>query len=114
MLFRSEYVRLQLIESNKNISNALVHIDPEDDSLELLCAGLPFRGEVLTDLRQVWDGEVEAADCDSVTLHYLSGKVHVDLVRPMQDASASLSRRLEKKAQTLDYIGQVRIFYQYS
>lgn len=110
----AEYVRLKLIESNKNISSALIHIDPEDDSLELLCIGLPFRREVLADLRKVWTGEVDAADCDSVTLHYLSGKVHVDLVQPMQNASASLSRRLEEKAQRLDYIGQVRIFYQYS
>ncbi len=110
----AEYVRLKLIESNKNISSALIHIDPEDDSLELLCIGLPFRREVLADLRKVWAGEVDAADCDSVTLHYLSGKVHVDLVRPMRDASESLSRRLEEKAQRLDYIGQVRIFYQYT
>ena len=110
----AEYVRFKLIESEKNITNALVHIDPEDDSLELLCIGLPFRREVLADLRKVWAGEVDAADCDSVTLHYLSGKVHVDLVRPMHDASANLSQRLAEKAQTLDYIGQVRIFYQYS
>ncbi len=110
----AEYVRFKLIESEKNITNALVHIDPEDDSLELLCIGLPFRREVLADLRKVWAGEVDAADCDSVTLHYLSGKVHVDLVRPMHDASANLSQRHAEKAQTLDSTGQVRIFYQYS
>lgn len=112
----SEFVRIKLIESDKNISNALVHIDPEDDSLEVLCKGLPFRREVLADLRRVWDGEVDAADCDSVTLHYLSGKVHVDLVRPMDSAAETernLAQRLEDKAHTLDYIGQVRIFYQF-
>ncbi|HHX35001.1 MAG TPA: cation transporter [Gammaproteobacteria bacterium] len=112
----AEYVRLKLIESDKDISNALVHIDPEDDSLDLLCIGLPLRREVLADLRKVWDGEVDAAECGLVTLHYLSGKVHVDLVRPMQDAdeeARDLCLRLEEKAHALDYIGQVRIFYQY-
>ena len=112
----AEYVRLKLIESDKDISNALVHIDPEDDSLDLLCRGLPLRREVLADLRKVWDGEVDAADCGSVTLHYLSGKVHVDLVRPMEvadDEARNLCVRLEHKAQTLDYIGRVRIFYQF-
>ncbi|HZJ94996.1 MAG TPA: cation diffusion facilitator family transporter [Thiopseudomonas sp.] len=112
----SEFVRIKLIESDKNISNALVHIDPEDDSLEVLCKDLPFRREVLADLRRVWDGEVDAADCSSVTLHYLSGKVHVDLVRPMDsaaEAERNLAQRLEDKAHTLDYIGQVRIFYQF-
>ena len=113
----AEYVRLKLIESDKDISNALVHTDPEDDSLDLLCRGLPLRREVLTDLRTAWAGEVDAAECGSVTLHYLSGKVHVDLVRPMQavdDDPKNLCLRLEKKAQVLDYIGQVRVFYQFS
>ena len=113
----AEYVRLKLIESDKDISNALVHIDPEDDSLDLLCRGLPLRREVLADLRKAWDGEVDAADCGSVTLHYLSGKVHVDLVRPMDVAdeeARNLCVRLEHKAQVLDYIGRVRIFYQFS
>ena len=113
----AEYVRLQLIESDKDISNALVHIDPEDDSLDLLCRGLPLRREVLTDLRRVWDGEVAAADCSSVTLHYLSGKVHVDLVRPMAEVDQqayNLCLHLQEKARELDYIGQVRVFYQFS
>ena len=111
----AEYVRLKLIESDKDISNALVHIDPEDDSLSLLCEGLPLRREVLTDLRRVWQGEVDAAECGQVTLHYLSGQVHVDLVRSLdvvaEDAS-NLCVRLQQKAQTLDYVGQVRVFYQ--
>lgn len=113
----AEYVRMELIESDKNISNALVHIDPEDDSLELLCLDLPFRREVLADLRKVWAGDVEPADCSSVTLHYLAGKVHVDLVRPMEKADEdekNLAQRLEEKAKALDYIGEVRIFYQFT
>lgn len=113
----AEYVRMKLIESEKNISNALVHIDPEDDSLELLCLDLPFRREVLADLRKVWAGDVDAAECSLVTLHYLAGKVHVDLVRPMENANddtKNLAQRLEEKAKALDYIGDVRIFYQYS
>lgn len=112
----AEYVRMELIESDKNISNALVHIDPEDDSLELLCLDLPFRREVLADLRKVWAGDVEPADCSSVTLHYLAGKVHVDLVRPMDkadDEERALAQRLEEKAQALEYIGEVRVFYQF-
>ncbi len=111
----AEYVRLKLIESDKDISNALVHIDPEDDSLSLLCEGLPLRREVLTDLRRVWQGEVDAAECGQVTLHYLSGQVHVDLVRSLDVAAEDASNlcvRLQQKAQTLDYVGQVRVFYQ--
>lgn len=113
----AEYVRLKLIESDKDISNALVHIDPEDDSLALLCEGLPLRREVLADLRQVWQGEVDAAECGQVTLHYLSGQVHVDLVRSLDAAAEDASNlcvRLQQQAQALDYVGQVRVFYQLS
>ena len=111
----AEYVRLKLIDSDKDISNALVHIDPEDDSLDLLCRGLPLRREVVAALRQVWAGEVEVADNAALTLHYLSGKVHVDLIRPVAqlDAAAqTLCLELQEKAQSLGYIGQVRVFYQ--
>lgn len=112
----AEYVRLQLIDSDKDISNALVHIDPEDDSLALLCEDLPLRREVLADLRMAWAGDIDAAQCSLVTLHYLSGQVHVDLVRPLQALQTDppgLCRRLQDTAQALGYVGQVRVFYQY-
>ena len=113
----AEYVRLKLIDSKKNIRNVLVHIDPEDDTLALLCTDLPMRREVLADLRKVWAGELDAAEYRAITLHYLSGKVHVDLVRPMNamDENADdLCLRLKDKAHVLDYIGRVRIFYQFT
>lgn len=112
----AEYVRLQLIDSDKDISNALVHIDPEDDSLALLCEDLPLRREVLADLRMAWAGDIDAAQCSLVTLHYLSGQVHVDLVRSLQALQTDppgLCRRLQDTAQALGYVGQVRVFYQY-
>ena len=113
----SEYVRLKLIDSDEDIRNALVHIDPEDDALALLCKDLPMRREVLADLRQVWAGEVDATESRAVTLHYLSGKVHVDLVRPMNtidEDTDELCLRLKNKAHALTYIGRVRIFYQFT
>ena len=112
----AEYVRLKLIDSHENISNALVHIDPEDDSVAMLCENLPLRREVLADLRQAWRDEIELAELDKVTLHYLNGKVHVDLVRGMHAATPSaeqLSIRLQEKAKTLNFIGEVRVLYSY-
>ncbi len=112
----AEYVRLKLIDSHENISNALVHIDPEDDSVAMLCENLPLRREVLADLRQAWRDEIELAELDKVTLHYLNGKVHVDLVRSMHAATPSaeqLSIRLQEKAKTLNFIGEVRVLYSY-
>src|SRR5699024_3276394 len=112
----SEFVRIKLIESEKNISNALVHIDPEDDSLEVLCKGLPFRREVLEELSLVRADEVDAADIDFVTLYYLNDTVHVNFARPRHSATASnptLAQRLEDNAHIIDHIEHVHIIYQF-
>ncbi len=112
----SEYVRLKLIDSHEDISNALVHIDPEDDSLAVLCADLPLRREVLADLRSVWTEELDASELDRAVLHYLNGQVHVDLVRSMQavDAQAQqFNQHLQEKVKALNYIGVVRVLYRY-
>lgn len=112
----SEYVRLKLIDSHEDISNALVHIDPEDDSLAVLCADLPLRREVLADLRSVWTEELDASELDRAVLHYLNGQVHVDLVRSMQAANAQaqqFNQHLQEKVKALNYIGEVRVLYSY-
>lgn len=112
----SEYVRLKLIDSHEDISNALVHIDPEDDSLAVLCADLPLRREVLADLRSVWTEALDASELDEAVLHYLNGQVHVDLVRSMQAADAQaqqFNQHLQEKVKALNYIGEVRVLYSY-
>jgi len=112
----AEYVRLKLIDSHEDISNALVHIDPEDDSVAILCAGLPLRREVLTDLSKVWAKDIDSSELDKVTLHYLNGKVHVDLVRSIHAVDANdeqFSQRLQEKAKALNYIGNVRVYRQF-
>lgn len=112
----SEYVRLKLIDSHEDISNALVHIDPEDDSLAVLCADLPLRREVLADLRRVWAEVLDASELDRAVLHYLNGQVHVDLVRSMQAANEqaqAFNQCLQEKVKALKYIGEVRVLYAY-
>lgn len=111
----AEYVRLKLIDSHENISNALVHIDPEDDSVAILCADLPLRRQVLRDLRKVWAEDIGLFELDEVTLHYLNGKVHVDLVCTGYAANGKtgqLSQRLQEQAKVLNYMGDVRVYRQ--
>lgn len=107
----AEYVRLKLIDTHENISNALIHIDPEDDSLADLSAHLPLRREVLTDLAKVWVNDIDAFDINKATLHYLEGKVHVDLVLTCGlENTAELAERLDQNALCLGYIGEIRVY----
>ena len=112
----AEYVRLKLIDSHDNITDALVHIDPEDDSIAISSTDLPLRREVLADLRKVWAKDMDLFELDKVTLHYLNGKVHVDLVRNDHTVNATnterLSQRLQEQAEALNYIGDVRVYRQ--
>lgn len=113
----AEYVRIKLIDSDENITDALVHIDTEDDSVSVSCADLPLRREVLRDLRKVWVKELDLFELDEVILHYLNGKVHVDLVRSLKKtgsnvsaAAEQLTQRLQEQAKALNYIGDVRVY----
>lgn len=112
----AEYVRSKLIDSHEDINNALVHIDPEDDSVAVLCTDLPLRREVLADLSKVWADDVNLSQIDEIILHYLNGKVHVDLIHntyPVDSMTEQLSERLQQKAKVLNYIGEVRVYKQY-
>jgi len=64
------------------IEDVTVHIDPERDESALLCCGLPLRAEVEEILNERWQAFPEVADKRALFLHYLAGKIEVELVIP--------------------------------
>ena len=105
----SEHVRQILLESNKNIVDVAIHIDPEDDETSSPSNHLPLRAEVMEDLRRVWQEELEYVDLDKVVLHYLEGRVHIE-VFCNKDQPHDLNERLIEKAGTLDYTGTIDLY----
>ncbi len=107
-----EQVRTGLIEQMEDISDVTVHIDPEDDELAP-CKRLPLRDEVLQRLEQQWQALDLGPGIDRVMLHYLDGKVHVDVFIKMEGleagAMATLSERIRTAAQQADDIGDVSV-----
>ena len=79
----SEYVRQQVIEDIDEVADVMVHIDPEDDEASSPTASLPLRSAMMDKLKQAWAGIEETQYIDDVTLHYLRGKVSVDLLLPL-------------------------------
>ncbi len=81
----SEAVRAQLIASIDDVEDVTVHIDPEDDQ-DLPPGGvdLALRAELLERLERCWSGIDEAAEVRRVLLHYLDGRVHVELELPLR------------------------------
>ena len=65
------------------ITDVTVHIDPEDDDAAPPTMGLPLRAEALGRLDRHWAGIAAANHRTGVTLHYLGGRIEVEVMLPL-------------------------------
>lgn len=111
-----EKVRDDLIAEIEEVADVTVHIDPEDDETSSPCDHLPLRDEILPILREYWQGLPAAGSIEDVTLHYLDGEIHVDLVLPLECAPDRISAQaliseFQNRADAIEGIGAVRLLY---
>jgi cation diffusion facilitator family transporter len=110
-----ETVRNRLLENNDEVTDVTVHIDPEDDEHASPCTQLPLRDEILRRLQAQWRTLEPEPEIDKVVLHYLDGKVHVDVYLPMSARSAGAcderAAAVTAAARQAEDIGQVRIYF---
>lgn len=79
----SEIVRHRLVSDIDVVADALVHIDPEDDVDVAPAHDLPSRPQVLAELKELLREIPEAARMERVTLHYVGGKLRIELILPL-------------------------------
>ncbi len=91
----AEAVRSAVTENIEEITDVTVHTDPEDDDLAAPCKHLPLRSELLTDLQERWKGLSLAEKIDHVRLHYLDGKVEVEIYFPPDIDESEYAQREE-------------------
>lgn len=108
-----ETVRRRLLDEVDVVSDVTVHIDPEDDESGSPCDDLPTREHVLEALKKVWP-KLPAKSIDDITLHYLSGEIHVDLDLPIEilrDTSEAKAfvEQLRQAVTALPYISDVDV-----
>jgi cation diffusion facilitator family transporter len=110
-----ETVRNRLLQDNDEVTDVTVHIDPEDDEMASPCTHLPLWDEILRRLEDRWQGLAPLPQVEKVVLHYLDGKVHVDLYLPMMtgtaeelDARACVIREAARQAED---VGEVRVYF---
>ena len=112
----SQAVEDRMIEKVESITDVTVHIDPEDDEDAPTCAGLPLRADATQALEGVWN-EIHAIPAQrEIRLHYLSGKIEVELILPLNsyvdaDTSRQLQARLDGAAHDLPWFGGLRLLY---
>lgn len=108
----SERVRQKVIDEIDEVQDVLVHIDPEDDEQIALSVHLPSRQVLLARLHGFWQESPAAAQIRRVTLHYLDGKLRVEVYLPLAlAADGHLSEVLQRPAAAMDEVESVIVHY---
>ena len=111
----SEAVCRALRGVQDDLGDILVHIDPEDDQERAPSSHLPGRDAVIERLRPCWTG-AGLADEPGVVLHYLAGRIEVELTLPESVAAdheraRTLAERLTACCSGIDSIGRVTVLF---
>jgi cation diffusion facilitator family transporter len=112
----SETVRGVLMGRFENIADVTVHIDPEDDEYAAPGKHLGLRDQVLSRLQARWQHLAAARQIRRVNLHYLNGRIQVEVELPLalatdaDQAAGNAAAFSEAVADDPDIAG-VRVLY---
>lgn len=106
----------RLLEDIDEVSDVTVHIDPEDDEIAAPCRDLPLRNEARKIIDRAWSDIEEFSGISRLVLHYLDGKIDLDLYFPLsiyrdESQSSQLCHRLQKALTGHPEFGAVRLFF---
>ena len=114
----SETVRSKLIKEIEEVIDVMVHIDPEDDENIPEITKLPLRSEMLKKLEQAWVDVKEAKKIENITLHYLQGKIEIELLLPLAilhneglDNAQEIEQRFKNALKNVGEIEKVSLCY---
>ena len=110
----AERVHKKLETEVPEIADVVVHIDPEDDETAAPCLHLPLRPEIMRMVDEAWKTLEDRPFLQEVHMHYLNGKVHLDVVLGLRDTEqCSDARRIQNAAKDallqIECIGEVRV-----
>ena len=109
-------VEARLLRQFENISEVLVHVDPEDDEAEGSKTLLPGREEMLGRLERRWQEKGIECRVERVNFHYLQGAIDVEILLPLGtvdsiDEARQLSRQFVEASRCEQSIGEVNVLF---
>jgi hypothetical protein len=112
----SENVRNRLKEEVEDILDVTVHIDPEDDSEQKPTQGLPGREQMLKQLNKLWSSLDSFQSIERINLHYLEGKVDVELLLPMsvmrdKEHAQQIADGYSRQGKCQEGVGEVKVCF---
>jgi len=111
-----EKVREEVVKHVDDVTDVMVHIDPEDDEVMARSDHLPQRERMVKLLKSYWKQIPEAELIDNITLHYLDGKIHVELTLPLnkmegQQHAQDVANQLSKASTEDRNIADIRVLF---
>lgn len=112
----AEVVQFGLIDQVEMLEDVTVHIDPEDDEEGPSCEDLPLRHKAESQLCGLWS-EIACFDQRRrLVLHYLSGRIDVDLYLPLvcyrsREEAQELQQAFQNALVASEIFRCVRIWY---
>lgn len=110
----AERVRQTLIQEIEEVTEVMVHIDPENDEQHLLVLNLPPRNIVAANLLNIWADLIKNKQIEQLTLHYLGSKISVELVlktRLNLDEMRALEAKLIHSVKNINYIRKLTVLF---
>jgi cation diffusion facilitator family transporter len=112
----SVQVERELKRKIDEISDVTVHIDPEDDSFSSPTERLPSRREALGRLAALWSDVPDLAPRERVQLHYLDGRIEVEVFLPgptarQVESATALHERAAAALSEDPVFGTLRLYY---
>jgi len=112
----SDKVRARILADYDDVSDVLIHIDPEDDDVSRPSSHLPGRPEVLEALRAQWSSLPVADKIERVNLHYLDGRINVEVVLPLEAAAdredaRGIAAEISARVKNYEHIGTVEVLF---
>jgi len=112
----SDRIRARLLAEHDDVSDVLIHIDPEDDTSERPSSNLPGRDEVMQMLESCWESVQLAGRVERVNLHYLEGKIDVEVFLPLDaamdtDHARKIAASFADAAASCEPIGKLDVFF---
>ena len=112
----SETVRTKLIREIDVVTDVMVHIDPEDDLVRAPSSKLPSRTVLRARLDGYFGDIVQWKLVESMTLHYIDGKIYIDLLLPLtcltnMDDAARVTKRLRTAASQDGDIADITVYF---
>jgi cation diffusion facilitator family transporter len=110
----SEAVRATLIREIDELLDVTVHIDTENDQAAKRTFNLPLRSEAIKHAMRCFQGIDAVNEIEQVNLHYLNGKMRLELLLPLDrakdtEAARDLVRKFQQAIEHDDIISSVEV-----